>query len=129
MPFPVDPKFIQRAAERLGVRLPASYVARLTRENGGELIAGDADWQLYPVFDDSDRTRIKRTCNHVVRETMLARTRPDLPTTAIAIGEDGGGNHLVLLSDPDVNRLGNAVYRWDHETGEVERLADDLADL
>jgi hypothetical protein len=36
---------------------------------------------------------------------------------------------LVLLRTAGENRLGDAVFWWDHETGELHGVADDFADL
>jgi hypothetical protein len=72
MPFPVDRKFIDRAEQKLGILLPPSYITRMERSNGGAVaVSEDADdfWELFPIFDDSDKKRLKRTCNDVVRET------------------------------------------------------------
>jgi hypothetical protein len=48
----------------------------------------------------------------------------------VAIGANGGGDLLVLIpmsEHPDT--LQHSVYWWDHETGEVDRVADDFGDL
>ena len=54
-------------------------------------------WQLHPVFDDSDRKRMGRTANHLVRETAVARGWSGFPAEAIAIGANGSGDRLVLM--------------------------------
>lgn len=73
MPFPLDTIFVDRAAQKLGIRLPISYIVEMQRSNGGDInVAGD-DWQLFPIYDDSDKNSIRRTCNDIVRETKLAR--------------------------------------------------------
>lgn len=41
----------------------------MKRDNGGEVDTDDDTWVLYPFFDNSDRTRLKRTCNDIARET------------------------------------------------------------
>jgi hypothetical protein len=50
---------------------------RLLRNNGGEILVewdGDGEeWQLHPVFDDSDRETTRRSANHLVREQQSAR--------------------------------------------------------
>jgi hypothetical protein len=129
MPFPVDSVFIDRAAERLGIRLPLSYIAHMQRSNGGEVEAADDTWQLYPIFDDSDKTRIKRTCNDIVRETKVAREWPGFPADAVTIGDNGTGDKLVLVPNDSGDRLAEVVYRWDHETGELTAVAEDFGEL
>jgi hypothetical protein len=134
MPFPVDIEFIKRTEEKLGVKFPPSFRLRMSKSNGGDArtsIGGwDEYWQLNPFFDTSDKTRLKRTCNDIVRETKSANDWPDFPPEAVAIGANGGGDLLILLPDSDdPSRLQDAVFWWDHETGEVEKIADDFDEI
>lgn len=125
MPFPVDMKFVRRAEERLGVLFPLSYGNAMCHENGGELILGEEAWQLHPIFDDSDRTRIKRTCNDVVRETHEARKWRGFPAGGVGIAGNGSGDLLIFVPDlEDPTRLSEVLYCWRHDTGEIETVAD-----
>lgn len=47
--------------------------------------------------------------------------------SAVAIGSNGAGDALVLMDEGE--RLGNAVFVWFHETGELARVANDFSDL
>ena len=124
MPFLTEMKFIRRTEERLDVLLPLSYVNGMCEENGGQLIIGEEEWQLHPIFDDSDRTRLKRTCNDVVYETKEARTWSDFPDNAVSIAHNGSGDCLIFLPDAeDPDRLSEVIYCWRHENGEIEALA------
>jgi hypothetical protein len=129
MPFPLDIQFVKRAEAKLGRKLPLGYIAKMCRDNGGDVETGSDSWCLYPIFEDSDRKRLKRTCNDIVRESGLARVWPDFPPDAVAIGHNGGGDHLVFLADPESDRYADAVYWWDHETGELNCVADGFEDL
>jgi hypothetical protein len=129
MPFPVDPVFINRAAEKLGIRLPLSYVAHMQRSNGGDVAAANDRWTLYPIYDDSDKTRIKRTCNDIVRETKVAREWPGFPSNAVAIADNGTGDKLVFMPAVSGECLAEEVYWWDHETDELTVVADDFGEL
>ena len=97
MAFPVDRRFIERAEQQLGRALPETFVQRLLGDNGGEVEAAGETWQLHPVFDDSDRKRMGRTANHLVRETAVVRGWSGFPAEAIAIGANGSGDRLVLM--------------------------------
>jgi hypothetical protein len=66
---------------------------------------------------------------HIVRETASAKEWPDFPGDALAIGANGGGDVLVLLPDPAQDRYGDCVYWWDHETGDLTKVAEDFAEL
>lgn len=114
MAFPVDEAAISAAEKQLGRSLPADHRERLMRDNGGEVRTLDDIWTLHPVFDESDRKRIARTANHILRETAAAKDWWGFPEDAVAIAANGTGDLLVLL--PDYDR----VHRWDHETGTAE---------
>lgn len=114
MAFPVDEAVISAVEKQLGRRFPASHRERLMKNNGGEIRAADDIWQLHPVFDRSDRKRIARTANRILRETASAQEWTGFPESAIAIAANGTGNLRVLMPDDD------GVHRWSHETGTVE---------
>lgn len=87
-------------------------------------------WILYPIFDTSDKTRLKRTCNDVTRETKSAKEWPGFPPLAIAIGSNGCGDQLILIpQSDDPTLLAHEVYWWDHETGLTYKVADDFGEL
>ena len=129
MPFPVDEKYIQQAEQKLGVRFPASFRERMMQDNGGEVETPPDAWQLYPFMDTSDKKRLKRTCNDIARETASAKQWDSFPQDAIAIGSNGCGDQLVLTLSDDSGVLQNAVFWWDHETGEIHKIADDFSQL
>ena len=130
MPFPVDEEYIKKAEQKLEVKFPAAYAQKMMEANGGEVQTPPDAWVLYPIFDSSDKKRLKRTCNDIVRETMHAREWPGFPANAVAIGSNGGGDQLALLPDKDSpDLLSNEIYWWDHETGELNLVAASFDDL
>jgi hypothetical protein len=129
MAFSLDIQFVKRAEAKLGRKLPLGYVAKMCRDNGGELATETDYWWLYPICDDSDRKRLKRTCNDIVRETASAREWPDFPPKALAVGHNGGGDQLVLLADPETDHYADGVYWWDHETGKLNKVAAAFEEL
>lgn len=114
MAFPTDASRIRAAEEALGRAFPDVWRRRLMSENGGEI--DDADegyWVVFPVYDDSDRRRLSRSANHVVKETEAWRGKGwGFPDDAVAIAEDQTGNALILLPGDDT------IYLWDHELAE-----------
>jgi hypothetical protein len=128
MPFPVNIKWINDAERKLGIRFPASFVVRMSKDNGGMMSTSIDSWRLHPFVDKTDRTRLKRTCNDIVSETKKSRERPRFPQDAVAIGANGGGDVLVLLPSSDAADILGPVYWWDHETGELNFICDDFAD-
>lgn len=130
MPFPVEIKYVKETERKLGVRFPPAYVTRIVKANGGEVQAPPDAWVLYPIFDNSDQKRLKRTCNDVTQETISANEWPGFPSDAVAIGGNGCGDQLVLIpQSDDPNLLAHEVYWWDHETGSIDKVADDFGDL
>jgi hypothetical protein len=130
MPFPVDSNHIRATEEKLSTTFPSMFRGKMMRENGGTIEAAGMTWFLYPFLDTSDKKRLARTCNDIVRETRQMRDWPGFPPTAVAIGNNGGGDQLILLPKADFpGELDPAVYWWDHETAEVTKLADDFAEL
>jgi len=130
MPFPLEISCVRKAEARLGQQLPAAYVASMVSENGGGVHADGDSWFLHPILDDGDKTRFKRTCNDIVHETKEARDWEGFPEAAVSIAHDGGGNHLILMPEAsNSGRLGEAVFRWDHETGEVVPAAASFGEL
>jgi hypothetical protein len=127
MPFDLDERYVEEAEATLGARLPSAYRAAMMQRNGGEYEMGYRRWFFYPIFDHSDKKRTVRTSNHIVSETNTSRTYHHFPDDALAIANDDEGNQLVLLQSGD--RFGDALYVWDHDTGEVVRIASDLSEL
>ena len=130
MPFQLDEKFILQTEEKIGVKFPMSFREKMIKENGGEIETDEDVWTLYPFFDNSDKKRIKRTINDIIRETEQARSWEDFPKEVVAIGSNGGGDQLVFIIQSDNPiQLDNKVYWWDHETGDLNAVADDFAEL
>ncbi len=128
MPFPVDPKFIDQAEAKLGTSFPMEYRKRMSALNGGEIQTGEDHWQLYPFFDTSDKKRLKRTANDIVRETASARGWAEFPGDAVAVASNGFGDLAILVPVEHGSRdLQDVVFRWNHETGEVVILSPTTA--
>ncbi|WP_437921920.1 SMI1/KNR4 family protein [Sphingobacterium sp. LRF_L2] len=130
MPFPVDIKYILETEQELEFVFPESFKSKMIKENGGELMTGDGDWQLFPFFDKSDNKRMSRTCNHIVLETKQAREWDNFPDNGIAIASNGSGDNLVLLPfDNDNKKLKEEIYLWQHETGDIQQVARTIDEL
>ena len=97
----------------------------MTKNNGGEWIVNDFEFQLYPFFDKSDKKRISRTCNHIGLETKKAREWQGFPDNAVAIGDDGFGNHIILTHDGN-GEMTETIYFWDHKGGQIEEIAQSI---
>jgi hypothetical protein len=130
MPFPVDEQFILETERELGLTFPVTFKSRMKKENGGEIEATDDTWTIYPFFDKSDIKRVKRTTNSILLETKNARKWDNFPANAIVIGENAGGDKLILMpADATPEQLSENIFMWLHETGEVVKLADNFDEL
>jgi hypothetical protein len=119
MAFPTTERFIEAAEAKLGVTLPAWLRSRLLAENGGSIEAADDHWELFSVFDTTDRKHIARSSTNIPGETKSAKDWPGFPPSAVAIAGNGTGDLLVLLPDTDnPTVLGSTVYLWQHDAGE-----------
>ncbi|MBI3944786.1 MAG: SMI1/KNR4 family protein [Armatimonadetes bacterium] len=116
MPYPATEEMVQAAEHALGRRLPDDFRNRLLRDNGGEVKAAGDYWTLFPVWDPGNRRTMRKTCNHIVRESGLAHQKAGFPVGAIAIAANGCGDHLIIRAGSD------DVEFWDHETGESRRV-------
>lgn len=123
MPFPIDEKYIKQAEQQIGFIFPVSFKSKMQQLNGGEVIADDDQWQLFPFFDQADKKHIKRTCNHILYETKQAQHWIGFPAHAIAIASNGAGDLLILQKDDHSHHLQETIYRWLHETGESKVIA------
>ena len=130
MPFPVDIKYIIETELELGLVFPDSFKSKMTKENGGELMTEDDNWQLFPFFDKSDNKRISRTCNHIGLETKQAKEWGNFPNNGVAIATNGCGDLLALLPTVEnENKLSDEIFIWFHETGQIEKVADNIDEL
>ena len=130
MPFPVDAKWISETERKLNVRFPASFVVAMTKMNGGWVDTEIDQFELYPFLDQSNRKRIQRTCSSICRETTSNRKRDHFPPQLIVIGHNGGGDLLVLAPmEDDETTLQHTIYWYDHETSQIEPVADDFTEL
>jgi hypothetical protein len=127
MPFDLAESFIVAAERELGARLPESYRAAMLLSNGGELEVLEESWQQYPIADTSDRKRLARSANHIIKETEVCRGWLRFPREAVAIAGNGGGDQLVLIKRN--GEFESSVYCWSHESGALERIANDFAEL
>ncbi|HFQ5215812.1 TPA: SMI1/KNR4 family protein [Vibrio parahaemolyticus] len=123
MTFPIDEKYIVEFESELGLQLPENYKNGLLCSNGGEVVTSSDVWQLFPVFDKSNRKRVTRTANHILVETKSANEWGGFPCTAVAIASNGMGDLAILVPEQEnAGQLKDIVYRWHHETGDVTIL-------
>lgn len=121
MPFPVSERDVEAAEAALGARFPTALRVRLMRDNGGEVETGNDDFELFKVLDTSDPVRQARTAaRDIVRENQAARDWRGFPPTAVAIGDNGAGDMLVLLREGST--FGDGAFVWDHATCDINEV-------
>lgn len=130
MPFPITVSEIAKTEAKTGFVFPLGLKTRFSKNNGGEMEVGDHCWQLIPFIDESDRKRLARTCNDIVRETSRMRGWRGFPSDAFVVAQNGGGDYLIIRPEASGStQLGETIYFWNHETGEHEPVADSLDGL
>jgi hypothetical protein len=121
--FPTDEVHVQAAERELGVRLPREYRERILARNGGELSTAGDDWQVFPVFDATNRKTAGRSAGHIVLENQSARAWEGFPKGAVAIASNGDGDLLLLLPGASSGELDPQVQVWNHETRKCKPAA------
>ena len=130
MPFPIAPIEIAKTEAKTGFEFPLGLKSRFAKNNGGEIQLGEDCWQLIPFLDSTDRKRLARTCNDIVRETAKMREWRGFPADAFVIAQNGGGDYLIVRPAAEGStELGETIYFWDHETREHEPVVESLDSL
>lgn len=127
MPWPVTEGYVQDCENALGFTLPDSYRNAMMNQNGGAVVCDGDTWNLHPIWDKSDKRRLKRTANDVARETNAMASWIGWPNNAVCIAANGTGD--VLLFSVGSSSCDVAVHRWNHETGQTRKIADDFSEL
>lgn len=97
MPFPIEEKYIIETEEKLGASFPDSFRNWMMEDNGGEIFTDEDEWIIKPFLDKSDRKRIARTCNDIIKETESAKEWAGFPENGIAIANNGCGDYMIYL--------------------------------
>lgn len=119
MALPTTETFIAATEAKLGRALPLWLRSRLLQNNGGSLEAGGEYWELFSVFDTTDRKHITRSATNIPGETASAREWVGFPASAIAIAGNGGGDYLILLPDEQFpSQWGPRPWVWQHGVDE-----------
>ena len=127
MPFPLEERYIVEAEQVLGASLPADYRSMMMQENGGCVAFGRELWWLHPIFDTTDKKRIKRTCNHIILETRNRLDYGGFPENAVEIAGNGGGDAILFLHE-DGECL-ETVFEFNHETHAIRKTKWTAKDL
>jgi hypothetical protein len=127
MPFPVEEKYIIETEKELNIIFPSHFKNRMKKINGGDLISekNAYEFELFPFYDQSDQKSIGRTYNHIGSETENARKMPNFPNDAVAIGDDGCGNYIILIPEND-KILSEKIYLLRYEYEEFEEIATSI---
>ena len=127
MPFDLSEEQLIETEKEIGAKLPREYREAMKLNNGGEATTEEDDWEFYPIKDTSDRKRLSRTCNHIIKETLSCRDFGNFPENALAIANNGLGDQMVLLKES--GQFKDIIYLWLHETGEIQKLAASFNDI
>lgn len=115
----VDESDIKAAEDKLGAVFPDQYKELFKLVNNAEI----GEWILYPI---KDHRNTKKTWDDVVRQNTEVREE-HMSEDLIAIGDDGSGDKLCLKVNDGI--MGNEIYLWYHEDGEIEEYASSLKEF
>ena len=103
--------FVRKMEARLDVELPLSYCEALLKRG----VYTSSTWEILPPED-------VHTCRKDGWEGIHSMR-------GIVVGYDPAGNPLMLLRDPELERLGDAAWMWDHETRKTTKVAEHFGQL
>jgi hypothetical protein len=102
MGLPVSEEHIAETEAKFGRRLPEGFRELTKQSNGGATIRiGSGYFDVYAVWDPTDRKTMSRSANHVIRETesMYRDLGAFLPPGGIVLASNEGGDPLIQLPD------------------------------
>ena len=121
-PPPAPESALRALEEKLGAALPPILRGCYATSNGGSFgdpRKRDAEWQLHPVFDASDRKQMKRTAEDVLHYTRLALQDARFPRDGISIAHDYSMyRQLFVRRDPASGNIADDILLFDVHTGE-----------
>uniref|UniRef100_UPI000DA1669D CbrC family protein n=1 Tax=unclassified Variovorax TaxID=663243 RepID=UPI000DA1669D len=121
-PPPAPDSACHALEEKLGAVLPPVLRACYAAANGGTFgdpRRRDAEWQLHPVFDASDRKQMKRTGEDIAHWTKLALKDTRFPRNGLSIAHDHTPmRQLLVLRDEATGAVAEQVFVFDAHTGE-----------
>ncbi len=127
MPFPLSEEELQKTEKEIGAVLPLSYREAMKKNNGGSVDAWENIWELYPIKDQSSKKLISRTTNHIIKETKAAQEWSLFHENALAIGDNGTGDYLVIFKEG--SKFESEVFAWFHEDGALVTVAKEFSEL
>jgi hypothetical protein len=98
---------------RLRCKFPTSFRATYAGANVFTEVEG---WEIH-------------TPDEMVRTASVDGGHESPHVDGVAVGEDAGGNWLLLRFAPDGKKLLDKLWCWDHETCELTEVANELASL
>ncbi|RDW14993.1 SMI1/KNR4 family protein [Oceanobacillus chungangensis] len=115
----VDDSDIKAAEDKLDVVFPEQYKELFKLVNNADI----GEWILYPI---KDHRNLKKTWDDIVRQNTEVREEY-MSKDLIAIGDDGSGDKLCFKVNDGI--MGNEIYLWYHEDGELEYYAPNLKEF
>lgn len=128
MPWPINIDAIRAAEKKLGIRFPANFIMGMKEHNGGNVRVLDDVWILQPFLDTSDKKRMARTSNDIVRETKSFREMEWFPQEGVVLASLDG-NCLLLLPEEGSDQLRDEVFVWYMDGESVEAVFGSTADM
>lgn len=127
MPFTITPHEIGKTELKVGYTFPKLLKNSYAEDNGGDMEILDNVWKLVPFLDSSDPKRFSRTCNDIVKETMLQRGVMGFSEDGFVIAQNSAGDCLFILPESEGSTsLGETIFSWNYETREHRKVAENF---
>ena len=130
MAFDVSEKYVIETEQKLGVVFPKSYRDSIMEINGGMVVSPQGEeegvWFLFSICDKSDKNRLRRTAQDIVRENEAAWNYYGMPDNLYSIG--GDNSEYIVFQKTQSGKLDDAVYLY-HPSYGVKLLSSDFSEL
>jgi len=124
MGFNLDNLSIAKTEQLLDFEFSSSYKERMSYNNGGEITIQNEGWFLLPIFDNSDKKRLKRTFNDIIKETRLFHSEYSNFHSYIPFAYNGTGDYLVFNKNSKTK-----IFIFFHEYKKIKKIAEDFTEL
>ncbi|QOF80833.1 CbrC family protein [Variovorax sp. 38R] len=117
---PAPDNALRALEEKLGIALPPALRGCYATANGGRFgdpQRRDAEWQLHPVRDSSDRKQLKRTAEDILHFTQIALRNTHFPRHGLSIAHDYTmSRQLLVLRDEATGVIGDEIFLFEAHT-------------
>ena len=118
----IDEKYMIEFEKEINSTLQENYRNAMLDQNGGKFRVNGSDWNLFPIFDPSDKTGRTNLEGDVLRLTKEYSEMLSYPNGALILGEK---NEILFITFPG----SDGYYQWDFCELECKFTADSYSEF